>query len=250
MNTFCTKCGNPIQNGAAFCPNCGTPVEQPVQQFVAPQPVAEQPVHQYAVPQPVAEPQTQTLYEQPAADPVQTQPEQPKKKMNKGLIIGIVAGVAAVLVAVIACLFVFGGNGPEDVANEAIKAVYVDHDIDKFFELMHEDILEDLANKADMTVEELKEETGEMLSFLEKFDYDFSWEIGEVFDADYDEFKKVSKSYRNDYGLEVEEVKYVNVTMEISGTMFGESMDESTEELVPVLKIDGKWYLGENADIM
>ncbi len=36
--TYCTKCGNPLQEGCQFCSACGTPVQQPVQAVPKPVP--------------------------------------------------------------------------------------------------------------------------------------------------------------------------------------------------------------------
>ncbi len=75
MNTFCTKCGNPIQNGAAFCTKCGAPVaQQPQPQQPAPQPyMPPQPAPQpYMPPQPAPQP-----YMPPQPAPQPYMPPQP-----------------------------------------------------------------------------------------------------------------------------------------------------------------------------
>ena len=96
MPKFCTKCGNPIEEGDAFCDVCGTPIPQTTtetqQAQSAPQPVYQQPVYQ----QPAAQ--------QPAAKP-------PKSGGANKVLIAVIIVLAVAVVAVAVWFFVFKGNG-------------------------------------------------------------------------------------------------------------------------------------------
>ena len=106
---FCERCGGSVNPGEKFCQSCGAPVPQ--------QESAQQPVQQY---QPVQQParqyqQTAGQYQQPAQPytqqypPYQQQPEQPKKKMSKGVKTAIIcSSIGAVVIAAgLVALFVF-----------------------------------------------------------------------------------------------------------------------------------------------
>ncbi len=74
MSTFCSQCGNKIENGTAFCTECGTKITPPAAQPQGGSPIQEQPVQ--PVETPAAQPQPQ---EQP---PVVPQPQvQPQPKV-------------------------------------------------------------------------------------------------------------------------------------------------------------------------
>ncbi|MDO4733856.1 MAG: zinc ribbon domain-containing protein [Lachnospiraceae bacterium] len=124
---FCTNCGAPIPDGSRFCTNCGKQLAAP-QDFVPLQTeeeaVAAETTEQFsqADNQQAAgtAAEMQNRFNQPADQQtvgeaaetqnqfgqVNNQPIPPKKKMKKGLLIGIIAGAVA-LVAIVAVLLLF-----------------------------------------------------------------------------------------------------------------------------------------------
>ena len=121
---FCTNCGAPIPDGSRFCTNCGKQLAAPqdsVPLQTAEEAVAVETTEQFSQADNQqaagAAAETQSQFGQPADQQTigaaaETQRQfgqpadqqvQPKKKMKKGLLIGIIAGAVA-LVAIVAVL--------------------------------------------------------------------------------------------------------------------------------------------------
>ena len=105
---FCTNCGAPIPDGSRFCTNCG-------KQLAAPQDSVPLQTEEEAVAVETTEQFSQADNQQAAGAAAETQSQfgqpadqqiPPKKKMKKGLLIGIIAGAVA-LVAIVAVLLLF-----------------------------------------------------------------------------------------------------------------------------------------------
>ena len=134
MATFCTNCGNPLEEGAVFCDMCGSkldeqPVAQSVQAYEQPPLTAQpelHPVQPYEPPVQVTQPTQQFThvpqatqqypqvtqqyapYQQPAQPPYQqnlpyAQNEGAPQNKKKGLIIGL--AIAGVMLALALTLF-------------------------------------------------------------------------------------------------------------------------------------------------
>lgn len=128
---FCTNCGAQIPDGSRFCTNCGKQIAAPqdsVPLQTAEEAVAVETTEQFSQAENQqtagAAEEMQNRFVQPAEQQVQ-----PKKKMKKGLLIGIIAGaVALVAIAAVLLLFVFPiGKVKIDLA-KYVKVEYSGYD--------------------------------------------------------------------------------------------------------------------------
>ena len=235
---FCGKCGTQIPDGAAFCPSCGNP--SGTQNQANPQPTAN------------AQP---TAYAQPAAAT--------QKKISTNTIIGI-AAVAAVVIAVaviLICVFAGGGgsgaNSPEAVVEKYVKATIIDMDADAFLDCIHPDILKVAAeDEFDGDVDALKEQLQDMLDRLKEMMENFgdsvkiSYEILESEDIEDEDLDEIKDYFKDEYGVKVTAAANVTFEQRTKGEVMGQEVDQTQENSVTVVKIDGKWYIDpESADI-
>ena len=127
---FCTNCGAQIPDGSRFCTNCGKQIAAPrdsVPLQTAEEAVAVETTEQFSQAenlQTAGAAEMQRRFGQPADQQVP-----PKKKMKKGLLIGIIAGaVALVAIAAVLLLVVFPiGKVKIDLA-KYVKVEYTGYD--------------------------------------------------------------------------------------------------------------------------
>lgn len=176
----------------------------------------------------------------PAPAP-ENQPAGGKKMDIKKLII---AGVA-VVVAVVLCIVLFTScsSGPEKVVDKALSAVYEDFDAEALIDCMHEDIIDEMCEQADMDKDEIVEKMQDMLDEMkdaaEDDEITVEWEITEVDDMKKSELKDIQELYEDEFDLEVTDGKVVEVELTVYED--GDEEDDSDMEL-EVVKIDGEWY--------
>ena len=225
---FCGNCGAQNADNAAFCKNCGAQLNAAPQQQPQ-QPVYQQPVYQ------------QQYY---AA---------PKKPLNTKLI-GMIAGAAAAVALVVVLLIVLLGGGggvagsPEEVVGNYIDAM-VDYDTDGLLALVPDAALDYAAqNEGYDDIDELREEmkAGEdameaMMDMLD--DYDISYEVIDVTNYKKLDLQDVQECYEDEFELEVTAAAVVTVEITIEASAMGQTMSESDEMDIPVVEIDGNWYL-------
>lgn len=217
---FCGNCGAQNADNSAFCKNCGAQLSGAAQPQ---QPVYQQPV--YAA---------------------------PKKPLNKKLI-GIIAGGAAAVVLVVVLLIVLLGGGgtagsPEDVAENYVDAM-ANFDTDDLLALIPEVALDYVADEEGYDdIDEMREDmkAGEdemdaMMDMVDKFSVDCeALKTTEYKKAD---LQDVQEAYEEEFDVEVTAAASVEVEINMEISAMGQTMDESSEMTIPVVEIDGNWYL-------
>ncbi len=233
---FCQKCGAQCAEGIAFCDKCGAPIEN-----------TQAAEYQYV-------------------------PELQPKKENKKLITIIVAALAVVVVFV-GALLIFGGNSPEDVAEEYFMAM-VEGDLETEFEcelrsngLSYEDYIEKYCDVNDMKLEEyfeLREDRYETEiedyddlidaakqsqeeSLIEEFGkYDISFEIistKELTEKKLKELCEEIEEYYEDseiYSIDVDEIEEA-CSVKYKASIEGEDDSDTDKGTITVVKYDGEW---------
>ena len=135
---------------------------------------------------------------------------------------------------------------PEEIAGLALKYTYKDRDINKYLDLIHEDVVNKTADDKGLTVDEFAEEMEE--SMVEAFDslesmgaeIDVDYEVGDVKECDTED--DIIKQYKDEYDLDVDEVKAVEVDITVTVSYQGESQENEQTEEMEICKIDGVWY--------
>lgn len=251
----CPNCNAELRDGARFCQSCGSPVaaQEPVSDFNQP----EQPVQQYEQPAQPYDYQPQQ-YEQPMQQygyqpeqPVQQydyQPQQygtqtmtapaPKKSPVKAIIIAV---VAVVLVAGIALgsFFIFRScnDGSKGSYKDAIADLAKMFSDGKYIEAIEKYSVDGKA--PDMNGME------SALSLLNGL----KWEItvdeasSKVYAKGTEEFDEYISYVTDDetYQAKATEVAVVKAKATMSGTVFGQSLNESSDTTFYMARIDGAW---------
>ena len=223
---FCGNCGTQNADNSAFCKNCGAQLNgaaQPQQSQQPQQPVYQQPY--YAA---------------------------PKKPLNKKLI-GIIAGGAAAVVLVVVLLIVLLGGGgvagsPEEVAENYIDSM-ANFDTDDLLALIPEAALDYVAEEEgyddiDEMREEMKageDEMDEMLDMVDSFNVDC--EVLKTTNYKKADLQDVQEYYEEEFNVEVTAAALVKVEITVEVSAMGQSMENSNEMEIPVIQIDGNWYL-------
>lgn len=216
---FCGNCGAQNADNSAFCKNCGAQLNGAAQPQ---QPVYQQPV--YAA---------------------------PKKPLNKKLI-GIIAGGAAAVVLVVVLLIVLLGGGgtagsPEEVAENYVDAT-VNLDTDGLLALVPEVALDYVAQEEgyddiDEMREDMKAGEDEMDEMMSMIDLDVDCEVVKTTDYKKADLQDVQEFYEEEFEVEVTAAVAVEVEINMEISAMGQTMNESTELTIPVIEIDGTWYI-------
>lgn len=207
---FCSKCGHPVDDGAAVCGNCGSAVEK-------------------------AEVSGGGIIA-------------PKGKMQINFRDPKTLGIIACAVAAILLLFlVFGGQSYKSAVNNVLDGV-LDGNVNKFMKALPDEVIEAMADDYDMTKREFEEYMEENLSEMtEELDYYIgdNWSISHkiVGTRDYSmsDMRYIVEDYE-EIGVKVKEAKIVEVELTVKA--FG--MTESSEMEIGVVKIGGSWYVDVN----
>ena len=233
MSKLCVKCGAALEDTAMFCNVCGT--QQPAPQ----QPVYQQPVYQ------------QPVYQQPA-------PQQPKPKMpiqldekKKKILIGAGAVVGVILIILLAVLiFQPAGKGAVDTMYDVMYEGEVDKCEDLLPEQMWEYLEDNNVSQGDFEDGAEKVSKSITKSAKKQFgsDYDIKYEIIETKDLEDSDVRKLASAMSKLYGNrkylkkdDVQDIKEIWVKTTIEGS---KGKDISISNMA-IIKVDGKWYVGE-----
>ncbi len=213
---FCGKCGAKNEDTAVFCVECGAELN--------------------AV-QPAANEQAESII-----NAVGNSSDDKNRK------VGIIVAVAAVVVALVVVLaIVLGGSGYKKPVKNFFDGFF-DMDMAKVVKTMPEEYLEEEMdyygyemNEMDEFIEEynedLEEELEELIDEIGEFDVSYKFLNDE--DIDGSDLRDIQDEYDDDYNIEVDAAKNVQVLL----TVESEDGTESTTVDVPLIKADGSWYI-------
>ena len=204
---FCSKCGHPVDDGAAVCGNCGSAVEAPVASdggIVA-----------------------------------------PKGKMlinfRDPKTIGIIAGAVAVFLLL---FLVFGGQSYKSAVNNMLDGIF-DGDGSKIMKALPDEVIDAMADESGMSKREmtefLEENLGEVVEQLNYYvgdDWSVSHKITGTRSYDLSDMRYIREDYE-EIGVKVKDAKIVEVELTIKA--FG--MSETTDMEIGVIKVGGSWYV-------
>lgn len=217
---FCSKCGANVPEGNSFCTSCGTPL------------VGTMPTQQ-----PIQQPFQQPMYS-PRMAPMMTQ-----VKKTSGA--GIIAAIITIIVMLGAAAFVFfvwkpfASYSPKGVVEKFFDA-FLDGNTDKMEECMAPYCNEKMPN------------VSSSMGLISAFGMKISYKVGTYSNYSGSDFEAFCRDIRSEYGYDtdnIQEAGQVDVTLKMTGSFYGESMDDSDEETVVVVKIGGKWYIA-NTDFL
>lgn len=208
-------------------------------------------------------------------DPVVTTAEKKAKakkaksgKTGKGIVIAVVAVALAIVVGLGVWIALedpfdwFSGDGSsqqddkdkeekpqsaEEVAVAHIKALE-NSDAKKYCSYYHDAVLQKMIDDGDYTdrdacVADLQIDMDERQADLEEDlggEYSYTVKAGETDTFTGDDLETIQKTYVDTYDLEIEGYKVVLVETTFTGT----ETEETVEYECPMIKVDGKWYLG------
>lgn len=231
---FCEQCGAKLQDGAKFCTVCGTRVTDdipaPAQQ---PQtPPAPSPAWTYQAPA------GNTGYaQQPQYVPSQPQ-EQPKKKLGKGALIGIIAGGLVLVVILLAVFGAFGSPGHGYVSQEKLIEAYFDaaehRDFDRIAGMLAPNEVEYISDYYNYSGSK------EVCEFIDSWCPDqYSLKVDDWYIYDVDEYGDYDIEDVED-DLEIDVSEYVDVWVVVTFKN-GDEYDYDFD----LVKVNGKWYITE-----
>ena len=240
--------------------------QQQAPQYGAPQQNRPQPQAQYGAPQQnqpyggnnpynQGQPQQAPQQKQNFVQPTYSSPQQaaqggsdgpsPKKPVNKGLIIGLIAG-AAVIIAAVLLIFVFDvfglkGGKPEKAAEDFVNA-YTEMDASKLVETLAPEVKNNLS---EMGLGESVEEVQSSFDMLKGFGVTFdNIVIGEAEKIDVDTAKKEIKD-KGGIDVEAKDAARVKCSFNMHMDFMGESADQPTSFDLIVVKQGSKWYVAD-----
>lgn len=221
---YCSNCGSKIDDDSLFCPNCGTrtaasgaPVSTPV-------------------------PPVQAETPEPAA---------PKKKLSKGVLIGIIAGAAAVVAAVVLLVVLLGGRGGSSWEKVAEKALNADVNVnvsDMLDTCMPDKVLDALLKENGMTKADYNSRVKAMQAEYDEYMQDESYgeyrksvkfEVtgGQPMDAN--EVEELNEYYNRHYNTPMD---YISEGM-IAHVAYSNEWVSGEDMEIRLVKIDGTWYI-------
>lgn len=202
---YCGKCGTNNPEGARFCKECGASMDGSVTAPTAPIRI--------------------TL---------------PAKNQR---VLGLAAVAIIVVIAIVVCVNLFGGNTPEAVASRFVESMFIEADSRMFLGLVHEEVLRE-EMEMDLVGDEIYEATCDQLdkvlgSMYEALgDYEVTYEIMEVSEKTGIKLLQVVQYYE-DYDLEVSDAYVVEAEV----TIIAEDYDDSQVLSIPLVKLGNQWYL-------
>lgn len=211
---FCSKCGHPVDDGAAVCGNCGSAVENPGISdggIVAPKG------------------KTMINFRDPKT-------------------LGIIAGAVAVFLLL---FLVFGGQSYKSAVDNMLDGIF-DGNGNKIMKALPDEVIEVMADESGMSKREmadyLEDTLGEMVEELEYYvgdDWSVSHKITGTRNYDLSDMRYIREDYE-EIGIEIKEAKIVEVELTIKA--FG--MSETTDMEIGVIKVGGSWYVDvQNSDM-
>ncbi len=204
---YCPLCGSENQDNAYYCHVCGEKL------------------------MPRQQPQA----------PVAKKERKPRRSRKKLWIL------LSVLILVLAIggttTFLLLRNGPRKIVNNTLKAYYA-ADVSTLFDLVHEDVLDEMFGSKSGIKAAKKTLENRIESTFER--YDENWEawsieyrIVDVEKLEGDALEELQDLYDDEFDCEVTAAKEVMVKL----TFIQDDTRRIYDELICVVKIDGKWYL-------
>lgn len=248
----------PPQEAVAPAPSQPQPASgEPV--AAAPEPAPNYQAAAYQAAQPGGQPAAPSAYSpaaygaQPAyAGTTTYAPPAPKKKT--GLIVGICAGGAVVVAAIVLVILwltgVFGGSNasPKAVAERYVSALTQSDGVDgqALLDLMPDRLVQELIADGEYSSEaeladDMESATGsisEGLAYMESYGVSYQFTVGEGTPVSNSTLSDIQDAYQ-EYGMNVTAAQDVEINFTYS---LGEHQESQTET-IPVVQIDGSWYL-------
>jgi len=132
----------------------------------------------------------------------------------------------------------------KEVVNAAMQALWIDQSAADLISLAHEEVIVTEASYDDMTADEFEaafqDEIDATFADMDDIDLTITWEIESISDGDLSGY---ADDYDQYYDLEVTKVKEAIVLQKVSYSYAGQDYESESEATVPVVMIDGKWYL-------
>lgn len=156
-------------------------------------------------------------------------------------VLGIVAAAIIAVIVTVVCMG-SGGNDADAIALQMVEAIF-EPDTRKIFDLMPEEVLRE-EMEMDLVGDDILNETCKTLdnalrnSYGSMEDFEIDCEIVNRLNIKGTDLVMIVEEYQ-DYDLEVSEA--CNVTVEVTVTTADGSGTSSF--VIPVVKIDNKWYL-------
>lgn len=136
-------------------------------------------------------------------------------------------------------------SSPESVVQNCLEA-YSKFDADGMFDSFNEGVLQRIADEEydgdfDACKEAFKEYVDELKEEFEGIE--LSFKIIEIKDLEGDDLDEIKEYFSEYYDAEVSAAASVTFEMTVKGEDEGVALDNTEEETVTVIKIDGKWYV-------
>lgn len=205
MSKFCGHCGSTLADNATFCPNCGAAITDQGM----PQQQFNQPAFQQAMPNAMGA---------------------PKAGMSKNAKLAIIIAAAAVAIGLIVWLIiVLLGGGYEKPLKNYVKALE-NKDVDLFVDSVTPS--ESLGALDTLSESSAKSQYSRIVNNLIN-------KYGEDYKISYEILEKTEMSSKKTFGL------FEGYTLKVKFTVSGSKKEGSVTRAVTVIKIDGKWCLGD-----
>lgn len=222
---YCTKCGAQNADGARFCVKCGNQMEGS-KPGIKPSGIPKEPM-------PVKK-----IYKE---DFAVSEPK-PKRK----IVVPIVLLVVLLAAGLVASKFILFGNSEKKVVKRFIDAEMTG-DAEKLMEFIPDRVIEEMTKEMntnrsgviDMLDTEMSK-AQETLNEVLGDDWSYSCKINSIEPVEGTEFDDVVEDYA-DIIDDLEISKVTKAEVEISVT--GKNVDNSADLEIPLMKVDGKWYL-------
>ncbi len=210
---FCPKCGKPFEENASNCAFCGT--------------------------------------KNPAA-PATVNPNVEKivnkaRSLNKKNI-AILAGAVVALIVVIIIISSIAGNGYKKAIDNFFDFT-VEGKVNKLEKLAPEDYWEELEENYDIKLKDIKKQLEESFeNELEELEDDYGRNIKvkyKVLDKevmDEDDLDDLKDTLKESYGIKKKSVQKA-LEVEIEATLKGRDDEDTMEQDMVIVKIDGDWYI-------
>ena len=136
-------------------------------------------------------------------------------------------------------------SSPESIVENFLEA-YSQLDADGMFDCFNEGVLQKIADEEydgdfDACKEAFKEYVDELKEEFEGIE--LSFKVIEIKDLEGDDLDEVKEFFSEYYDAEVSAAASVTFEMTVKGEDEGVALDNTEEETVTVIKIDGKWYV-------
>ena len=166
-------------------------------------------------------------------------------KKDRNMLFAAIAGACSVLLVVLVVVLIMLGTkylSPSyKVINQYMKGCQ-EMDVDSHMDLYHEDVIEVYESEGDYDFEEMVES---MFEDWEEDEYEIkSYKIVGSAKFTEDQIEEYAEDFEEDYDIDEDDI---TDGMEYYVTVYSEEDGDETNEIVaiPLLKIEGKWYIAE-----